>query len=445
MTDNHHLEKVLLGKILMNQSIYYDHHGLLSENLFDDALNQKIYKNIETILDKGDTLDLLGARKGIRDSTVDFRLTEAMSLSSEGYLIERIILSLSEVDKKAKIKSLISSTERKLDNEEDLFEVINHLEKGLQPISNVYSDDMPDIKKQVKKLYEDIKMRMDTDGLIGIPSGFASIDKFTGGWQGTDLLIIGGASSMGKTSLGIGFCYNCAKAGVPAAIFSYEMGDTQLLQRIVSIESEVNNRYIMKGTLNVDEFKRVNAAMGKLERLPLYVDETSNSSLRYLINKIRQYSITKGVKFVLVDYLQLVNGVGGSREQEVASVARALKNVAKEMDITIVALSQLSRGVEKRDGNRPTMSDLRESGEIEQAADVVMLAYRPEYYGIMKDEDGNSTEGLADLIVAKGRNIGVGVIPLNFTPEYTKFSDRDTYDNFISNVNPEDVDYEDAF
>ena len=115
------------------------------------------------------------------------------------------------------------------------------------------------------------------------------------------------------------------------------------------------------------------------------------------------------------------------------------------MDITIVALSQLSRGVEKRDGNRPTMSDLRESGEIEQAADVVMLAYRPEYYGIMKDEDGNSTEGLADLIVAKGRNIGVGVIPLNFTPEYTKFSDRDTYDNFISNVNPEDVDYEDAF
>ena len=168
---------------------------------------------------------------------------------------------------------------------------------------------MPDIKKQVKKLYEDIKMRMDTDGLIGIPSGFASIDKFTGGWQGTDLLIIGGASSMGKTSLGIGFCYNCAKAGVPAAIFSYEMGDTQLLQRIVSIESEVNNRYIMKGTLNVDEFKRVNAAMGKLERLPLYVDETSNSSLRYLINKIRQYSITKGVKFVLVDYLQLVNGV----------------------------------------------------------------------------------------------------------------------------------------
>ena len=174
---------------------------------------------------------------------------------------------------------------------------------------------------------------------------------------------------------------------------------------------------------------RVDTAIGKLERTELYVDECKDSSLRYLLNKIRQYVITKNVKFVLVDYLQLVKGSGHSREQEVALVARELKNIAKELNITIVALSQLSRGVDRREGSRPTLSDLRESGEIEQASDIVMLVYRPEYYGIMQDDNGNPTEGLVDLIFAKGRNIGTGTLPLRFEKEYTRFSDPTDYGN----------------
>ena len=208
--------------------------------------------------------------------------------------------------------------------------------------------------------------------MVGLPTGFQSVDKFTGGWQETDLIVVGGASSMGKTSLGLAFSYNCSRAGIPTAVFSYEMGDTQLLQRLVSLESEVNNRYIMKGTLEGGELNRVDKAIGKLEGISLFIDECKDSSLRYLLNKIRQYVITKGVKFVLVDYLQLVKGIGGSREQEVAMVARELKNIAKELNITIMALSQLSRGVERRDGCRPSLSDLRESGEIEQASDIIM-------------------------------------------------------------------------
>jgi len=243
---------------------------------------------------------------------------------------------------------------------------------------------------------------------------------------------------MGKTSLGLAFCYNCAKVGVPTAVFSYEMGDTQLLQRLVSLESEVNNRYIMKGTLQDNELSRVDKAIGKLENVSLFIDECKDSSLRYLLNKIRQYVITKDVKFVLVDYLQLVKGAGTSREQEVALVARELKNIAKELNITIIALSQLSRAVERKEGCRPSLSDLRESGEIEQASDIVMLVYRPEYYGIMADDSGNSTEGLVDLIFAKGRNIGTGTLPLRFKKEYTKFIDPQDYTEKFISVKPQE-------
>tara|TARA_R110000796_G_scaffold7251_4_gene25016 strand:+ start:60 stop:650 length:591 start_codon:yes stop_codon:yes gene_type:complete len=192
----------------------------------------------------------------------------------------------------------------------------------------------------------------------------------------------------------------------------------------------------MKGTLEHEEFKRVNTAIGKLENTSLFIDECKDSSLRYLINKIRQYVITKGVKFVLVDYLQLVKGTGHSREQEVALVARELKNVAKELNITIVALSQLSRGVERREGCRPSLSDLRESGEIEQASDIVLLVYRPEYYGILADDSGKPTEGLVDLIFAKGRNIGTGTLPLRFQKEFTKFIDPQDYNNNFINAEP---------
>ncbi len=189
----------------------------------------------------------------------------------------------------------------------------------------------------------------------------------------------------------------------------------------------------MKGTIETNELMRIHKAICKLENTTLFIDECKNSSLKYLLNKIRQYVITKDVKFFLVDYLQLVKATGSSREQEVAVVARELKNIAKELNVTVVALSQLSRGVERRDGCRPTLSDLRESGEIEQASDIVMLVYRPEYYGIMNDDSGSSTQGLVDLIFAKGRNIGTGTLPLHFKKEYTKFVDPQDYtEKFIS-------------
>ena len=435
MTDNKDMEMRLLGRIMSHPREYYDNHSLISEGMFSDVLNRKIYKVVSSRLDSGEKVDLVILNTLVKDSMAGYRIAECYSVDFSHYNTEHMILFLSQEEKKIRLKKLLETTNNKLNKDEDLFDVLDYVESELKPISEVRGSDIPDIKKQLKVLHDDIQKRMSSEDMVGLPTGFQSIDKFTGGWQETDFIVIGGASSMGKTSLGLAFCYNCSKAGIPAAVFSYEMGDTQLLQRLVSLESSVNNRYIMKGTLQNDELARVDTAIGKLENAELYVDECKDSSLRYLLNKIRQYVITKGVKFVLVDYLQLVKGSGTSREQEVALVARELKNIAKELNITIVALSQLSRNVEKRGGgNRPMLSDLRESGEIEQASDIVMLVYRPEYYGIMQDDSGNNTEGLVDLIFAKGRNIGTGVLPLKFEKEYTRFSDPTDYGNNFSSI-----------
>lgn len=438
MKDSFDTEKRLLGKMMSNSRDYYDNHSLITERIFLDPLNRKIYKAISSRLDKGSKPDILDITTSIKDPLCDVRLAECMASDHYAYLTKNMVLFLLEQDKKESLKRLVEHTNKKINNNDDLFDIIQFLEDQIKSISEINESDIPDIKKQLKKLHDDINRRMASDSMVGIPTGFQSVDKFTGGWQETDLIVIGGASSMGKTSLGLAFCYNCAKAGVPTAVFSYEMGDTQLLQRLVSLESKVNNRYIMKGTIQDDEIKRIHKAIGKLEETCLFIDECKDSSLRYLLNKIRQYVITKDVKFFLVDYLQLVKGSGSSREQEVALVARELKNIAKELNITIVALSQLSRGVERREGCRPGLSDLRESGEIEQASDVVMLVYRPEYYGIMNDDSGSSTEGLVDLIFAKGRNIGTGTLPLHFQKEYTKFIDPQDFEAKFISVKPEE-------
>jgi replicative DNA helicase len=354
MKDNMEMEKRLIGKIMSNPRDYYDCHSLISDEIFTDPLNRKIYRVVSDRLDKGDKTDMIVISSAIKDPLVDLRVAECMSSDHYAYITKNMVLYLSQEDKKIKLKKLAELTTKKIDNGDDLFNVIEFVEEQMKTISEIRGSDIPDIKKQLKVLHDDIQRRMDSDNMVGLPTGFQSVDKFTGGWQETDFIVIGGASSMGKTSLGLAFCYNCAKVGIPSAIFSYEMGDTQLLQRLVSLESEVNNRYIMKGALESSELNRVNKAIGKLEGVNLFVDECKDSSLRYLLNKIRQYVITKEVKFVLVDYLQLVKGSGHSREQEVAMVARELKNLAKELNITIVALSQLSRGVDRRDGCRPT-------------------------------------------------------------------------------------------
>ena len=231
---------------------------------------------------------------------------------------------------------------------------------------------------------------------------------------------------MGKTSFALALAYNAAKyTNTPTVIFSYEMSALQLLRRLASMESGISNRYITNGTLNNEELGKIHESITNIEKIPLHIDEGNITSLVYLVHRIKEYVKNKNAKMIMIDYLQLVSSKSksGSREQEVSKVARTLKNLAKELNITIIALSQLNRGVGMRNNSKPTLSDLRESGEIEQAADVVMLIYRPEYYGIEFNDNGKESKGTANIIFAKGRNIGVGEVTLSFKSEITKFTD----------------------
>jgi replicative DNA helicase len=425
--DSTQIERTLIGKFMSNPQEYYNNHSLVSSELFDNPLNKKIFNYISEELENGNKIDLISINETINKKGENLTYDLAKMMHEESQMQTEAltcILILSEKKKKEQLFNLNYKISQMLQAGDDVFEIIEYVEQEVGKIGDVSKDGIVDVSKQLSGLLKSIEHKMNNKGLNGITTGFESLDKFTGGWQETDLVIVGGASSMGKTSLALAFAFNSAFFGkTPTCLFSYEMSSQQLLSRLVSSDSGIDNKWILKGTLDQTELSKIHESVARIERVPLYVDECSSSSLKYLLNRIRQYVITKKVKLFMVDYLQLVSNdkKGRSREQEVSEVARALKNIAKELNITIIALSQLNRGVGQRSESRPTIADLRESGEIEQAADVVVLVYRPEYYGITQDDKGNSTDGLAEIIFAKGRNIGTGVLGLKFQRELTKF------------------------
>jgi replicative DNA helicase len=425
--DNKQIERTLIGKLILNPQDFYNNHSLLSPELFNDPKNKRIYTYLSKELEDGNKVDLVTLSEKISKNGEDLTTDVAKMISEDAYLETQAltcILVLNQKKKKEQLLSLNRQISTMLERDDDLFDIIEYVEEQVGKIGNVSKDEIVDVSEQLGGLLKDIEYKMNNEGLNGITTGFNSVDKFTGGWQETDLVIIGGASSMGKTSLALAFAFNSAFIGEsPTCLFSYEMSSKQLLSRLISSDTGIDNKWILKGTLDQNELIKIHESVGRIEGIPLYVDECSSSSLKYLLNRIRQYVITKKVKLFMVDYLQLVTNdkKGRSREQEVSEVARSLKNIAKELNITIIALSQLNRGVGQRAESRPTIADLRESGEIEQAADMVVLVYRPEYYGIKEDEDGQSTEGLAEIIFAKGRNVGTGVLGLRFQRELTKF------------------------
>jgi replicative DNA helicase len=423
------LEIQLLSKLLMYPELYYEHAEKLSPNMFDNAFHKRIFEKFLVMQSEQKDIDLLSMSKALGCSHEEnIQLSNVYAAPSELISVKSAIDSLHEQSRRRTMQSMIQETQNKFLNGETTDDIIAFINKMNAKMMVVQDSDVADIRTQMKDFLKDIDKRMSTDGIIGVTTGFKSLDEFTGGWQGTDLVIIGAASSMGKTSLALNLAYNAVKyADSPALIFSYEMSVNQLIMRLVALESEIPIRWIQNGELKDEDLRRVQQTASEIIDRKIYIDECKQTSLNYLISKTRQYVHSCGIKLVFVDYLQLVTasvGSKGTREQEVSKVARALKNLAKELNITIVALSQLNRGVGFRAESKPTLSDLRESGEIEQAADVVALVYRPEYYGINQDENGESTQGKAQIIFAKGRNIGVGTVTLNFVSELTKFREN---------------------
>jgi replicative DNA helicase len=273
----------------------------------------------------------------------------------------------------------------------------------------------------------------------GVPSGFTDLDRLTSGWQPSDLIIIAARPSMGKTAFVLSMARNMAvEYQKPVVFFSLEMSAQQLVNRLIAAEIEISGEKIRNGDLTEEEWQCFESRTHRLGAAPLYIDDTPAMSVFELRAKCRRQARTKeGLGIVIIDYLQLMtSGVDnkGSREQEVSTISRSLKAIAKELNVPIIALSQLNRGVETRGNDRrPQLSDLRESGAIEQDADIVAFIHRPEYYGIKEDENGISTKGLATIIVAKHRNGAVDDVRLKFVKDLAKFQD---YDEGISEFLP---------
>jgi len=312
----------------------------------------------------------------------------------------------------------------------DVFELLDKTEQSIYQIADANLrknyDNMKSLMFQATQEIQE--KRNHKDGLTGVPSGFSRLDRITSGWQKSDLIIIAARPGMGKTAFVVSALRNAAvDFNFPVAIFSLEMASIQLVNRLISAEAELESEKIRKGNIQEFEWQQLVHKTNRLSTAPIFIDDTPALSILELRAKCRRLKAEHDIQLIVVDYLQLMKGeIGGNREQEIASISRALKGVAKELNVPVIALSQLSRGVETRGGDkRPQLSDLRESGSIEQDADIVMFLYRPEYYKITVDEDGMPTQGMAEAIIAKNRNGSLENVKLKFIGKYTKFTDFD--------------------
>jgi replicative DNA helicase len=298
---------------------------------------------------------------------------------------------------------------------------------------------MTGLISQVLKRIEEAKNHK--DGMSGVASGFTRLDRLTNGWQKADLIIVAARPAMGKTAFVLSMARNLAvEFRKPVAFFSLEMSSLQLVMRLISNETELDAEKLKRGQLTMAEWEQLHAQIDKLSDAPLIIDDTPALSVFELRAKSRKLMVKHQLELIVVDYLQLMTtGTEGkgNREQEISLISRSLKSIAKELNVPIIALSQLSRAVETRGGDkRPMLSDLRESGAIEQDADIVIFLYRPEYYGIDEDDAQNPTNGIAEVIISKHRNGQTGTVKLKFIDRLAKFKSLDEFETFDGSHNP---------
>ncbi len=432
------VEEAVLGSMLIEHEAATVALQMLSSDDFYKPAHRHIFDVLHDLYERDNPLDLLTVENELRDK-------ELLDVcGGSGYLSEltRSVSSAANIDYHAQIISE-KSTKRNLilnctniikeayDSTSDPYDVLDRAEQRIFDLANAkqrsQAQPIGDVLKDTLSYLEDIRGK--SSGITGVPTG-TDVDKMTAGWQNGDLIIIAARPSMGKTAYVLTTARNAAlhqdpKLQTKVAIFSLEMSNQSLVQRLLTMEGRINAQSARSGRLKDEEFKRLIDAAGRLFTANIFVDDTPGLSLMELRTKCRRLKSEHDIGLIVVDYLQLMTASGkdfGTREQEIASISRGLKALAKELNVPVVALSQLSRAVEQRGGDkRPQLSDLRESGSIEQDADVVCFLYRPEYYGIKTTPEGQSTTGLAEIIIGKQRNGPTGSIPLYFVEEYARF------------------------
>lgn len=437
------LEETILGALMLEKDALTTVVDILKPESFYKESHTKIYEAIVQLFNKSEPVDLMTVTAQLRkNGTLEiaggaYQVAELTTKVNSAANIEyhaRIITEQSIKRDLIKISSEIQSDA--FEDTQDVFELLDRTEQALFEISESH------IRKNYAKMQDlmheailQIETRKDqTDGLTGIPTGMTALDRVTAGWQPSDLVIIAARPGMGKTAFVVSAMRNAAvDFGQAVAIFSLEMSAIQLVNRLISAEAELESEKIKKGNLADHEWEQLVHKTSKLTEAPIFIDDTPGLSILELRAKCRRLKAQHDIQLVVIDYLQLMSGDssksgggGGNREQEIASISRALKGIAKELNVPVLALSQLSRAVETRGGDkRPQLSDLRESGSIEQDADMVMFLYRPEYYDISEDEDGMPTAGTGEVIIAKHRNGSLENVKLKFIGRFTKFADLD--------------------
>jgi len=433
------VEEAVLGALMLERDAYVTVADIIDTSSFYKEEHQKIFEAIKFLSSNEKPVDLLMVTQELKNRD------ELNEVGGPGYITQltRRVASAAHIEFHSRIiaqkfiqRELIRvSSEiqgKSYDDTMDVDDLIDFSESSLFQVAerNIKKETVP-IKPVLNEAIKQIeKARNQKDGLSGVPSGFTAVDRITSGWQRTDLVIVAARPSMGKTAYVLSMARNMAvEHNRATAVFSLEMSSVQLVNRLIAAETELGNDKLKTGRLENYEWEHLNRKISTLEKAPIFIDDTPALSIFEFRAKCRRLKMQHDIQVVIVDYLQLMTAGTdnrGSREQEVSTISRSLKAIAKELDIPILALSQLNRSVESREGKRPQLSDLRESGAIEQDADIVMFIHRPEYYGITEDDSGNSLMGVAEIIIAKHRNGATGDVHLAFKKELAKFSDMET-------------------
>ena len=438
------LEESVLGALMLEKEALTNIIDILKpENFYKDA-HKEIYQSIIDLFNDSQPVDLLTVTNQLKkNGTLDIvggsyyvtKLTTRVNSASNIEFHSRIIL---EQSIKRELINISSKVQK--DAYEDTIDVFDLLDQTEQSLFDVSESHIRKNYKKVQNLMKEAIDELETkkekkDGITGVPSGFIDLDTITSGWQPSDLVIIAGRPSMGKTAFVLSLIRNASSDhNLSMGIFSLEMSSLQLVNRLISSEAELDSDKIRKGNLKDYEWQQLLHKTDLLQKAPIFIDDTPALSILELRAKARRLKSQHDIQCIIVDYLQLMSSeygrTSGNREQEIASISRSLKAVAKELNIPVIALSQLSRAVETRGGDkRPVLSDLRESGSIEQDADMVMFIYRAEKYDITEDEDGESTIGVAELLLRKNRNGPTGKVKLKFVERFAKFVDKNYIDS----------------
>ena len=431
------VEKAVLGALMIDKDAYVVVCETLKPQSFYETRHQKIYEAIERLSINEKPIDVLTVTEQLaKDGTLEEVGGGAYvaELSSKVATSANIVFHANIIAEKYLSRQLINYTNtigaKAFDETLDVKDVIMEAERILFEIAQTnMKKDYTSIKTLVGMSAKTMMKNSENKGDVsGISTGYYRLDHLTSGWQNSDLVIIAGRPAMGKTAFALSMAKNiAADQNIPMAFFSLEMSGEQLSNRLISNVCEIEGRKILNGQLDRAEWDRFDKRINNLMEAPLYIDDTPGLSVFELKTKAHRLVRERGVKLIMIDYLQLMNASGirfNSRQEEVAKISQSLKELAKDLNIPIIALSQLNRGVEGRDGaegKRPLLSDLRESGAIEQDADMVMFVHRPEYYHIYQGSNGEDYRGKAEIIIAKHRKGATDIALLNFRGEYTRF------------------------